>query len=202
MDRRPVALPAASYVAGIVARLGKKPTRAAADSRVVPRLPPPFLCAVALAAAISVTGGTRAGAPPAGTVPDDRVEDGVVGDVRGPVVRATHGWGALVADVWVGAEIPLSPGERIAATGKLRTPRGMLDPGVPDRAALVASRGAHWEMSAHAIERLADEPSWPDRAWRWAARVQARWAAAIDDAGGGGAGAGALRGIVTGDRGD
>jgi competence protein ComEC len=167
-----------------------------ADKQRVRWLPPPLVCALALAAAIAITGGTRAGAPPDGTAPDDRQADRIVGDVRGPVVRAAHGWGALVADTWVWAEVPLAAGERIAATGKLRTPRGLLDPGVPDRAALIASRGAHWELTAGTIERLADDPGWLDRVWRWAGEIQAEWAAQIgNDAGGA-----ALRGIVTGDR--
>ena len=36
----------------------------------------------------------------------------------------------------------------LAVTGRLRTPRGLLDPGAPDRAAQLASRGASWEMTA------------------------------------------------------
>jgi competence protein ComEC len=149
------------------------------------RVPPPLPCAIALAAAIAIAGGTHAGAPPEGPI---------VGDVHAPVVHTARGTGARVGDVWVWADVPLAPGERIAATGKVHAPRGMRDPGVPDRSALVASRGAHWEMTATSIARIDDSPDAIDRAWRWAERVQKAWVAQIDEP--------ALRGIVTGDRGE
>ena len=160
----------------------------------LPRLPSPLACAAALALVIALAGGTRAGDPPPGAIPDDRVADRIEGTVAAPIVRTPFGWGARVDGVWVWADEPLAAGERVAVTGRLRTPRGLLDPGVPDRAALVASRGAHWELTATRVERLADEPGLVDRAWRAATSVQQSWASAI--------GPGALRGIVTGDRGD
>jgi competence protein ComEC len=191
------------------------------------KLPGPLPCAVALAAAIALTslGDPPHGPPPTGATPDDRVDDRVVGTIGAPVVRTARGYGALLdadgGSVWIWTDRAVAPGERVAVTGKLRAPRGYRDPGVPDRAASFASRGAAWELSATQLERLADEPSWRDRAWRAAAVVQLRWAAAIasrdpcpasstaegrcgeiDEAGGDAIGRAALRGIVTGDRGD
>ncbi|HUJ62509.1 MAG TPA: ComEC/Rec2 family competence protein [Kofleriaceae bacterium] len=171
------------------------------------RLPSPLPSAIALAAVIALRGPSRPAAPPPGAVPDDRVAERLVGTVGAPVVRAPRGVGAPVrtddASVWVWSEAPLRTGERVAVTGRLRTPRGLVDPGVPDRAALIASRGAAWEMTADRVELLADDPGPIDRAWRWATRTQRSWADAIDAAGDGDpAGAAALRGIVTGDRGD
>ncbi|HEV7558844.1 MAG TPA: ComEC/Rec2 family competence protein, partial [Kofleriaceae bacterium] len=130
----------------------------------------------------------------------------VVGTVGAPVVKTSRGVGASVhgdgVTVWVWADVPLEPGERIAVTGVVHEPRGFLDPAMPDRAAMMASRGADYEVTARAIERLGDDPSVVDRAWRAAAAVQTRWAQAIDQAGGDPVGAAALRGIVVGDRGD
>jgi hypothetical protein len=136
--------------------------------------PTPLVCALVLAAGIAIHGGSHPTEAPAG--------GRVVGEVHGPVVRGPYGWGARVGDdVWVWAGVPLAPGERIAANGKLHAPRGLLDPGVPDRTALVASRGAHWELAATSIERLADDPDLISRAWRKAAEIQASWAARIDE---------------------
>src|SRR2546427_7899054 len=122
------------------------------------RFPPPLACAIGFAGALAVRGLTPPGEPPAGAVPDDRIAERIEGVVGGPVVRGEHGWGAaLDIGVWVWSERPLVPGQRIAATGRLRTPRGMLDPGVPDRAALAASRGAEWELTATSVDLLEDD---------------------------------------------
>ena len=150
------------------------------------RVPPPLACAVALAAVIAIAGPPgRRDAP---GIPDDRAAERIEGIVRGPVVHAPHGWGANVGAVWVWSAHELVPGQRIAATGRLRTPRTFLDPGVPARV------GADWELSATSIEILEDDPRLIARAWRWAARIQQTWAAEIDEP--------ALRGIATGDRGE
>jgi len=102
--------------------------------------------------------------------------------------------------VWtLGDGTRLEPGEVVRVSGRLRTPRGFLDPGLPDRAQSMAARGAAWELSAVHVERIADDPGLVDRAWRWAAGVQANWASRLADHDGGAA---ALRGIATGDRGD
>ena len=58
--------------------------------------------------------------------------------------------------VWVWSPTPLSPGQRVAVTGRLHTPRGFLDPGASDRAALAASRGAAWELTAGRVEILGE----------------------------------------------
>lgn len=172
------------------------------------RLPSPLVCAVALAAVLAAVHAVRGRpAPPEGTTPDDRIDDRIVGTVGGPVIAAPHGFGAPLDTgdtvVWIWTDARVLPGERIAVTGRLRTPRGMLDPGSPDRAVLAATRGAAWELTASHLERLADDPGWLDLAWRWAAGAQAAWVHAIDDATErGDPGGAALRGIVTGDRGD
>jgi competence protein ComEC len=183
----------------------------------------PLPCAIALAAAIAVCGrpqpAARSGADDRAI---DRIEgtvhapvargrgalveavwtSGHAGGARGPASAAGHGerlaaWaGGDVerAGVWVWTPERLEPGERIAVTGRLRTPRGFRDPGAPDRGDALAARGADLELTALSIEHLADDPDIIDRLWRWAADVQAAWVARIADP--------ALAGIVAGDRGD
>jgi competence protein ComEC len=167
------------------------------------RVPTPLTCAIAFAAVIGLAGRSGSGPPPGGAIADDRQAERLIGTLGGPIVRAPHGTGAPLdvgdTTVWVWADVPLQPGERVAVTGRLRTPRGLLDPGVPDRAVLAASRGARWELTASSVERLADDPGPIDLVWRWAGDAQSAWARAIDRAGDP---TGALRGIVTGDRGD
>lgn len=145
-----------------------------------PRLGPRWLLAPALVAFGLFRATAPPPSPPPGTVPDDRDADEVTGSVSGPVVTGPRGYGALVGgDVWVWSETPLVPGQRVVATGIVRTPRGFLDPGSPDRAQAAASRGASWEMSARTVEVLDDGPGPIDLAWRWAAAAQARWSSAI-----------------------
>lgn len=162
---------------------------------------------LALVALVAI--GAARGARPALTVPpgagvDDRIEDRVEGVIEGPVVRTARGLGARLetggAGVWVWTEEAIAPGERIAVTGLVRTPRGSWGPAQPDRAAALWSRGAQLELTARGIERLADEPDAAARVWRWAAAAQAAWSAAIDGAGGEPAARAALRGIAVGDR--
>lgn len=164
------------------------------------RLPPPLVCAIALAAAIATCG------PPPRTLPegaraDDRVDDRIEGVVGGPIVRTPHGVGAPLhgddSTVWLWTDQPLVPGARVVAIGRLRTPRGPLSPGEPDRAALLRSRGADWELTARTVEIVGESDGVASLAWRWADRVQRTWSARVpaDDAAGA-----ALRGIVTGER--
>jgi competence protein ComEC len=145
-------------------------------------------------------------APPAGVVVDDRGVDRVIGVVRGPIAHGPHGDGAVLetdaAAIWLWTEQRLTPGERVAASGLVRTPRGLRDPGVPDRGDATRARGAELELTARSLERLGDAAGPIDLAWRWARATQARWAQAIDHAGGDPIGAAALRGIAAGDRGD
>jgi competence protein ComEC len=164
------------------------------------KLPSPLACAIAfvsVAAAVQLVHPGARPEPPDGAIADDRVDDRVVGGVTGPVIRVAHGFGAELDNrVWVWSPVAIESGDEIAATGRLRTPRGMLDPGAQPR----PDRG-DWELSANRVEILGRSGG---AIWRWANRTQQRWAAAIDDAVGdrsdpGGA---ALRGIVTGDRGD
>ena len=148
---------------------------------------PPLAIAAALAVAIAVawhpTRSPREGA-------DDRTVDVIEGRVHAPIVRER---GARVDDVWVSTDARISPGEIVRVTGRLRTPRGFLDPGASDRGEAIAARGAGWEVSAIHVERIADDPDLVDRAWRWADAVQAAWVARIH---------GPMRGIATGDRGE
>jgi len=145
-------------------------------------------------------------AAPAGVTVDDRAVDRVVGVVRGPVVQGPRGDGALLetdaAPIWLWAEQRLTPGARVAATGVVHTPRGLLDPSVPDRGDAARARGAELELTARSLERLGDDAGPIDVAWRWARATQAAWARAIDQAGGDPIGGAALRGIAVGDRGD
>ena len=172
-------------------------------------VPPPLACAFALAAAIAVRWWVAPPGPPippAGAIADDRIDDRLEGTVGAPVVRTPSGWGAALdtgdARVWIWTDRAIAPGERVAVTGRLRTPRGLLDPGAPDRAALAATRGADWELTASTIARLGDDAGPAAHAWRAAAALQARWSLAIDEAGGDPAARAALRGIALGDRGD
>ncbi len=188
--------------------------------------------AVVLAAGFAL-GAARGARPPiglpAGVVADDRVVDQVTGIVHGPIVHGPHGDGAVLdtgeAAIWLWTDVHLVPGERLAATGLVHTPRGLHDPAVPDHADTVRARGAELELTARSLERLGDaaglDPtgeaprpagravgvptphdfaSLVDHAWRWADAAQARWSRAIDQAGGDPIGTAALRGITAGDR--
>ncbi|HSS02500.1 MAG TPA: ComEC/Rec2 family competence protein [Kofleriaceae bacterium] len=166
---------------------------------------------VVLAVAFAL-GAARGAQPtielPAGAIPDDRLVDRVVGVVHGPIIHGPRGDGALLEPdesgtaIWLFTEERLVPGERIAATGLLRTPRGLLDPAVPDRQDATRARGAELELTARSIDRRDNAGGLRDAAWRWAGATQARWARSIDQAGGDPIGTAALRGIAVGDRGD
>jgi len=165
--------------------------------------------AVVLAAGLAfgaARGAQSAAVAPAGVVPDDRVVDHVTGIVHGPIVHGPRGDGALLdtgdATIWLWADQRLVSGEQVTATGFVRTPHGLRDPGVPDRADAVHARGAALELTARSLERRGLAGGLIDRAWRWADATQARWARAIDEAGGDPLGTAALRGIAVGDRGD
>lgn len=165
--------------------------------------------AVLLAAGFAL-GAARGARPPvvapAGVVIDDRTADRVIGVVRGPVVHGPRGDGARLdaegAAIWLWADEPLVPGERVAVTGVVHAPRGLRDPAVPDRGDAARARGADLEVTARGLERLGDAGGPLDRAWRWAGATQAGWARAIERAGGDPIGRAALRGIAVGDRGE
>lgn len=143
---------------------------------------------------------------PAGATVDDRTVDRVPGVVDGAVVKTRRGFGALLATdgdaVWFWSEVLVRPGERIAVHGRLTAPRGSSGPGQPDRAEMLAARGARLELVATRVERLVDAPGPIDRVWRWAADTQAAWSSRIAHAGGDREALAALRGIVVGDRAD
>jgi competence protein ComEC len=163
--------------------------------------------AIVLAAGLAL-GAARGARPPiampAGGLADDRVVDRVTGVVRGPIVHGRHGDAAVLdtadAAIWLWTDERLVPGEALVATGLVRTPRGLRNPAVPDRADAVRARGAELELTARGIDRLGDAGGLAGRAWRWADAVQAGWARTIDQAGGDPIGAVALRGITAGDR--
>lgn len=167
--------------------------------------------AIVLVVALAI-GSARGARPavdlPAGATADDRVADRVVGVVHGPIVRGPRGDGAVLEPdesdtaIWLWTEDRLVPGERIAATGLVHTPRGLRDPAVPDRGDATRARGAGLELTARSIERLGDAGGVADAVWRWARATQVRWTRAIDQAGGDPIGTAALRGIAVGDRGD
>lgn len=163
------------------------------------RIPPPLYCAVALATCIALR-GFPATSPLPGA--DDRSEDTLVGTVGGPVITTPHGFGAPLrtdeTTIWIWTDSLVEPGDRVRVIGRLRSPRGMLDPGGEDRRAQLAARGAQWELTAARIDQLGRDDSPSAWAWRWSARVQRRWTKAIEpdrDAA-----RAALAGIVTGDR--
>jgi competence protein ComEC len=166
--------------------------------RSLARVPAPLPCAVVLATLLAITGVARpVRTVPLGATVDDRGIDRVVGTVSGPLLATPRGFGAPLhldrTTVWVWTPARVEPGQRIAVSGRLRTPRGFIGPGSPDRASLTASRGAAWELSATHVELLADEPSWSALAWRSAARMQRELSERL-------AASAALQGIVAGDR--
>ena len=165
------------------------------------RLPPPLVCALVLAATIALFGSSRARTVPSSASPDDRSDDRITGVIGGPLVRAPLGVGGPLhgdgTTIWLWSDRPLVPGDRVVAHGRLRTPRGALAPGATDRTALVASRGAEWELTAHRVEVIGHDDSVTAWVWRWADRTQRAW---VDRAAGDDAATAALRGIVTGDR--
>jgi competence protein ComEC len=161
---------------------------------------PPLACAIALAAILALR-GRPAPELPAGASADDRQVDRITGTVRGPIIAGPHGVGAPLdtgaTTVWIWSPTRVEPGQRIEVSGRLRTPRGYLDPGASDRAALAASRGADWEMSVDHVEVIGEDDGLATMMWRHAARIQTAWSSRIS---GEEPAASALRGIVTGDR--
>ena len=143
---------------------------------------------------------------PTGATVDDRTHDRIEGVVDGQVVKTRRGFGALLETagepVWIWTELRVQPGEQIAVVGRLATPRGSLGPGQPDRADMLAARGARLELVVSELHRRGDAPGAIDRVWRWAAATQATWSARIAHAGGDADARAALRGIVVGDRAD
>src|SRR5262249_12746957 len=167
------------------------------------RLPSPLTVAIGVASVCALARAPARDAPPAGTIADDRIADRVEGVVTGLPIATPHGYGALVdagaTTIGVGTGERLEPGERVAVPGRLRTPRGLLDPGMPPQLAR-----APFELAADGVERLGFDDSLAARTWRWAGDTQRAWAARIDDAVGDrrDPGAAGLRGLVPGDRGD
>ncbi|HEY0251775.1 MAG TPA: DNA internalization-related competence protein ComEC/Rec2 [Kofleriaceae bacterium] len=155
----------------------------------------PLALAVMLA---TVLGVVRACSPPVAppAIADDREVDRIVGVVAGLPQSSPRGLGALVETstgaVWLTTTEFVLPGDIIAASGRLRTPRGQRNPGEP-----VVSARAPLELTATHLDHLGISTAPELRILRWAASTQRAWAARFGvDTGGA-----ALRGIVTGDRG-
>ncbi|MEO8846898.1 MAG: DNA internalization-related competence protein ComEC/Rec2 [Kofleriaceae bacterium] len=186
-------------MAEIVHGFGRKPGATSTDISHMP-VPRPLTIAFALAAGLATLRAVR-GRPVSDARADDRKVDRITGVVDGLPMTTPLGFGAPLAtrdgEVWLWTTERVDPGDLLSATGRLRTPRGMLDPGAPpppDRGVL--------EMTATSIDHAGRAHTLRLNALRWAAATQRVWDARIDDATEpGDAGAGALRGIVTGDRG-
>lgn len=163
-------------------------------------VPSPLPCAILVAIAVAAAGLAHSVRPP-GVIADDRHDDEIAGTIRGPVLISARGRGALLVTdettIWIWTREPIATGQRVNVVGRLRAPRGFLTPGSPDRAVLAASRGAAWELDARQLTILADAPDLLATTWRWAATMQQELG---DQFPRGDAAAGALRGIVTGDR--
>ncbi len=135
---------------------------------------------------------------------DDRDADAIVGIVRGPVLATPGQVGFVVdtggADVLVRAErTDALPGDRVRVTGRVKTPRGLRNPGGVDRAQVVRDRGGDLEVHADAIEIVERDAAFTP--WRWAAQVHRAASDAIRARGGDPAGAAIVRAAVIGDRG-
>lgn len=177
------------------------------------RIPAPLHVAVVVAVALAVArrGANTtqpSSAPIAGldrssdNETNSRSEIRVAGVVRSPAQTTPFGHRALLDaggfKVWVSTESALAAGERVAVTGRLRPPRRSTNPGAP-------IQGNHeFELTATSLQRYGVESDVRSRVWRWSAATQATWATRIalaigDNSQPGGA---ALRGIVTGLRGE
>lgn len=167
----------------------------------------PLAVALAFTGAVALGQASRAWwpvhvvEPPLGTLADDRMLDRIEGTVDGLPITTPLGFGAPLHpdtgdDIWLWSPERVEPGERLAVIGRLRRPRGFLDPGSPP----LAGRAA-FELSAQTIERLGDASTWRTRALRRASAMQRAWVTTIEHAAGASDGAAALRGIITGDRG-
>ncbi len=166
--------------------------------RLLAHMPAPLPCAIVLAIFVAVTGiGRPVRTVPIGATEDDRSIDRIVGTVGGPVLTTPRGFGVPLhaerTTIWVWTTTRVEPGQRIRAHGRLRTPRGFIAPGAPDRASVTASRGAAWELAATHVDVLADEPGTTARVWRWAGHMQRHLSEQL-------AASAALQGIVAGDR--
>ncbi|HEY4243871.1 MAG TPA: DNA internalization-related competence protein ComEC/Rec2 [Kofleriaceae bacterium] len=119
---------------------------------------------------------------------DDRVLDRVAGIVQGPIAHGANGDGALLdSGVYLWAPGRLVPGDRVEATGLLRSEGTFHNP------ATVARHGPP-RLTARELRVIGHADGFAARVWGWADDTQRAWDAALDDP--------ALRGIVAGDRGD
>ncbi|MCB9562085.1 MAG: DNA internalization-related competence protein ComEC/Rec2 [Kofleriaceae bacterium] len=169
-------------------------------------------CAALLGGALAAHERAEAPSLPDGVTVDDRGVDVVTGVVVGPVA-ALPGLpprlrlvldldGPADARVLVGVEVALAgdvlPGDRVRATGRLRTPRGYRDPGAADRAQIVRDQGADLELTATGFDVIAPAARWS--AWRPAVAAQRAASARIAARGGDPVGNAIVRAAVVGDR--
>jgi competence protein ComEC len=157
----------------------------------------PALYACAFAAAHGIAAATVV--LPAGNGPHDGVvvrpaQLDVSAGVRRVVVDV-DGIRVQVSDDDLSSATPL-PGDRVRFRAELERPRGWRNPGVPDRARLLAARGIDALANAEppGIARLAGPAAVTP--WRLAATVQQRLAEPFR----GGDGAAIMRALVLGDR--
>jgi len=162
--------------------------------------------AALIGASLAARERARVPALPAAVAADDRAVDEITGVVDGPIAATRWGRGLRVdldgadARVWVTVDGPTAalPGDRIRASGRLRTPRGYRDPGAVDRAAVARNRGVDLELGADRVEVI--EPAARATAWRSAAAWQRGASAWVARRGGDAAGNAVVRGAVLGDR--
>lgn len=156
----------------------------------------PLVLAAGLAAVLAVGRACSGPAPEPPAIANDRELDHVIGVIGGLPQASPRGFGATLqvgdGELWLTTPEPVQPGDLVAVTGRLRTPRGLANPGEP-----LVDTHAPLELTAIRIDRLGTSTSPSLRVLRWAAETQRTWAARFGSDPGGAA----LRGIVTGDRG-
>lgn len=131
---------------------------------------------------------------------DDREADTIVGVVTGPVLASPGRTTLVVDEVLVTTErTDALPGDRVRVTGRLKTPRGLRNPGGVDRAQIVRDRGGDLELTTGEVEIVTRGAAWS--AWRWPVRAHRAAIATIAARGGDPAGSAIVRAAVIGDRG-
>ncbi len=173
-------------------------------ARVAEILARPLSIAVAFAVVIALAWSPAAPRLPPGVTLDDRATDRITGHVVGPVRRVTAGWRFVVAaedtEIVTWSPTRAKSGQHVVVTGVLRSPPRARGPADADRRA----GSERPTLQATTIETLDGGRARGGMAtvWRWADDTREAWARVIDDATGPQRARAALRGIVTGDRGD
>lgn len=131
----------------------------------------------------------------------ERVEDRP-GGARSFRLRAVGPDAALWVTVHAAAgRLPaLLPGDRVRVRGRVRAPRGYLVEGGFDARELARRRGVVGLLHATPRDVQLVQAGAAGSPWRWPARLQRSWSAAIAARGGSAAGNALVRALVTGDR--